>query len=147
MDMSRKIAINGQLDELAQNVLDSECDDTIKNLFSETVRAIRTVNDSCERAHERLDERKSEYQELLVEFKSLSAEVSKATLSQQEQTNACKKMALEMKRQVEVVNKAYKRQAVFSGCVIAITLMSLFGAVKGATTASSIWNVIKLLIP
>ena len=147
MDLERKKFISEQLDDLGQMVEDSSCDCELKNLFLETVASLKTLNTNIELAHARLDTRKSEYNDILAEFKSLAQKVSESTASQKEQTDACKEMVNTMRRQIKEIQKNNRRQMAFTATVIALTLVSMFGAVKGATTASSIWNVIKVLIP
>ena len=116
-------------------------------MFLETVESLKMLNINIELAHSRLDTRKNEYKDVLEEFKSLAQKVSESTASQKEQTDACKEMVNTMRRQIKEIQKNNKRQMAFTATVIALTLISMFGAVKGATTASSIWNVIKVLIP
>lgn len=147
MDSGRKKIINDQLEELAQMVEDSSCDADLKNLFLETVETMKILNENVELAHVRLDTRKSEYNDMLAEFKSLAKEVAESTASQKEQTDACKEMVLAMKKQLTVIQRNNRRMLTFAAAIIAITLISSFGAVKSATLASSIWNVIKVLIP
>ena len=147
MDPARKKLIINQLDELGQMVEESSCDAELKNLFLETVESLKMLNTNIELAHSRLDTRKNEYKDILEEFKSLAQKVSESTASQKEQTDACKEMVNTMRRQIKEIQKNNKRQMAFTATVIALTLISMFGAVKGATTASSIWNVIKVLIP
>lgn len=147
MDPERKKLIINQLDELGQMVEESSCDVELKNLFLETVESLKMLNTNIELAHSRLDTRKNEYKDILEEFKSLAQKVSESTASQKEQTDACKEMVNTMRRQIKEIQKNNKRQMAFTATVIALTLISMFGAVKGATTASSIWNVIKVLIP
>lgn len=147
MDPERKKLIINQLDELGQMVEESSCDAELKNLFLETVESLKMLNTNIELAHSRLDTRKNEYKDILEEFKSLAQKVSESTASQKEQTDACKEMVNTMRRQIKEIQKNNKRQMAFTATVIALTLISMFGAVKGATTASSIWNVIKVLIP
>lgn len=147
MDENRKKVIKNDLDELMQKVIDSDCDANLKNLFVDTVGSMKILNDSIEDAHARLDNRKEEFSRMLKDFRKLSEEVSESTASQKEQTKVCKKMVDAMNNQIQVMYKSTRRTHLFIGILIAITMVSMFGAVKGATTASSIWNIVKVFIP
>lgn len=109
MDSGRKKIINDQLEELAQMVEDSSCDADLKNLFLETVETMKILNENVELAHVRLDTRKSEYNDMLAEFKSLAKEVAESTASQKEQTDACKEMVLATKKQLTVIQRNNRR--------------------------------------
>lgn len=135
------------LDSLAQQVYDSECPLETKNLFINVVNSMHVLNESIEAAHGRLDKRKTEYEKILKEFKKVSEQVVKLTDSQVEQNKICMTLIESVRKEVEALNRAFRRQNLFTAIVIALTLISMFGAVKGATTASSIWNIVKVLIP
>ena len=147
MDLNRKNAINEQIDNLSQNVLNSECDTAVKSLLSETVNVIRFVNENVEIAHGRLDDRKSEFAEILNEFKEIQ-------ISQKEQSDECRKMVEYCKKivdsnkvQIAEIKRNSRRHTLFTAILIGLSIISMFGAVKGATVASSIWNVVKVFIP
>lgn len=135
------------LDDLIQQVYESECPSETKDLFMKVAASLQTLNDSIETAHSRLDKRKDEFQNIMDEFKTLSQEVAKLTESQNESNKACMTLIKSMDKQVAELKRSYKRQNLYTLIVIAVTLISMFGAVKGATTASSIWNIVKVLIP
>lgn len=147
--MDKLIKSNNEkiLEDLLQDILDSECPEDTKNLFIEVGLSLKTINQSIESAHMRLDKRKDEFREIMQEFMTLSNDVKKLTNEQSENNKACLMLIKSMEKQVAELKKSYKRQNLYTVIVIAITLISMFGSVKGATTASSIWNIVKVLIP
>lgn len=147
MDQDRILKNKQELDLLIQEVYDSECPIETKDLFMRVATSLKTLNDSIESAHFRLDKRKHEFEDIMNEFKILSQEVAKLTESQNESNKACTLLIKSMEKQVHELKKSYRRQNLYTLIVIAVTLVSMFGAVKGATTASSIWNIVKVLIP
>ena len=147
MDADRKRRIEEQIDDLMQSVIDSDCDDDLRELFIMVSHSMKTLNDSIESAHHRLDNRKIEFEELLEEFRTLSKCVSESNIAQKQQTEACKKMLMTMDRQIESMHKSSNRQLIFTVIISSVTLVSMFDALKGASTAASIWNIVKVLVP
>lgn len=147
MDESRKRKNAEQIDDLMQKVLDSDCDVDLRNLFVSVANSLRMLNESIESAHHRLDSRKEEFEKLMDEFRILSSEVSKSNALQKNQTEACKAMVEAVQMQIDMMSKSNKRQWLFTLFVSIITLVSCFGAMKGASTAASIWNIVKVFAP
>ena len=147
MDENRKKHNSEQIDDLLQSVIDSDCDVELRNLFVAVANNLKTLNESIESAHHRLDSRKSEFADLMVEFRRLSKEVSESNALQKSQTEACKAMVEAIQMQIDMMTKSYKRQWLFTLFVSIITLVSCFGAMKGASTAASIWNIVKVFAP
>lgn len=147
MDENRKKHNSEQIDDLLQSVIDSDCDVELRNLFVAVATNLKTLNESIESAHHRLDSRKSEFADLMDEFRRLSKEVSESNALQKSQTEACKAMVEAIQMQIDMMTKSNKRQWLFTLFVSIITLVSCFGAMKGASTAASIWNIVKVFAP
>lgn len=147
MDENRKKHNSEQIDDLLQSVIDSDCDVELRNLFVSVATNLKTLNESIESAHHRLDSRKSEFADLMDEFRRLSKEVSESNALQKSQTEACKAMVEAIQMQIDMMTKSNKRQWLFTLFVSIITLVSCFGAMKGASTAASIWNIVKVFAP
>lgn len=147
MDAERRKKNEEMIDDLMQTVIDSDCDTELRNLFISVANALKTLNESIESAHYRLDTRKTEFKDLMEEFKKLAKEVSESNSLQKAQTDACKAMVDAIRQQVALMTRSNKRQWLFTAFVSAITLLSCFGALKGASTAASIWNIVKVFAP
>lgn len=147
MDIERTRKVGEEIDNLIQEVLDSSCDNELRNLFVMTACSLKDLYEDVEHAHKRLDARKKEYQDLLEQFKKLSEQIAECNSLQVEQTKACKALVECLQTQIDSMNRSVKHQRWFIMIVSVVTLGASYGTLKGLSMASSIWSAIKLFIP
>ena len=139
MDEQRRIKTMGRLDELRQEVLDLDADAPIKNALAHTVGVLDDLREDVENAHRRIDHRKEEHEEMMDKLTKLEQELKKSNRIQAEINSTITKQA-------EEADKVGRRRWIFMAILTVIMLANTFGSFKGASIASSIWNVIKVVV-
>ena len=153
MDEAGNKKFQEDISELEDGLYQAEDITGIRNCIIQHLQLTKTLHADIEAAHMRIDHRKDE---LKVIRKSLDAltekmgvmsdKVTRLAETQEGLIKLFNKNITAMNRQMEEQKKNSKRISAFIVAISLISLIGTFGSIKGASIATSIWNVLSKLI-
>ena len=153
MDNEAKKRFDTSMAAFEESVRKADMPMDIANCFLQSIDIIKDIHKDTEAAHMRIDHRKDEQKLMKKSLDSLSEKIAVMSDKVSELTKSQNGLIKLFNSNIEIQNRQLEEQRKHSKrltlYIIAISLVSLigtFGSIKGATIASSIWNVISKII-
>ena len=146
MDDDAKKKFSEDMDSFENAIRESTMDTGVKNGFIETISLMKRMHIDTQMAHLRIDHRKGELKKMQDNIEKLTSSVDKMSKRISDLITAQRGFVEIFHEQFENNRKQAKRVTAYVTAISVISLIGTFGSLKGASIASSIWNVIGKLL-
>lgn len=141
----KKLVIAEKIEDIRQNISDSEMGTTEKNAMLDIVQVVEMVDDEVNDAHYRIDLRKAEYKELVDSITTLNNGLTNLSGMLQEYAKTNNGLLEQYNEKVMQIIKSDKKQNIFISISLLVLSMSSLTAFSGISLLKALWELIMKL--